>query len=86
MQWAGDALFSTEHSVPRKAEAIHHFKSLISPGAMSYTLLPAFRRQMQADFCEFQASLVYEMSSRTVRKVTQRNPISNKQKQANKTR
>ena len=32
------------------------------------------------DLCEFEASLVYKMTSRTARAVTQRNPVSkNKQ-------
>ena len=36
-------------------------------------LIPAFRRQRQADLCEFKASLVYKVSSsRTARAVTQR--------------
>ena len=43
-------------------------------------LIPALRRQMQADLCEFEASLVYRASSRTVRAVTQRNSVSKKQK------
>ena len=41
-------------------------------------LVPALRRQRQADLCE--ASLVYRMSSRTAW-ATQRNPILKKQKQ-----
>jgi hypothetical protein len=32
------------------------------------------RRQRQVDLCEFKASLVYRVSSRTV-KATQRNPV-----------
>ena len=43
------------------------------------TLIPALRRQKQVDFCEFEASLVYSVSSRTVM-ATQRN----KTKQTNK--
>ena len=38
-------------------------------------LIPAFRKQRQADLCE--ASLVYRASSRTAR-VTQRNPVFKK--------
>jgi hypothetical protein len=37
-------------------------------------LNPALSRQRQADLCEFKASLVYRVSSRTVR-TTQRNPV-----------
>ena len=39
------------------------------------SLIPALRGQRQADICEFQASLVYKLSSRTTR-ATQRNPAS----------
>jgi hypothetical protein len=38
-------------------------------------LILALRRQSQADLCEFKASLVYRVSSKTVR-ATQRNPVS----------
>ena len=37
-------------------------------------LIPALRRQRQVDLCEFEASLVYRVSSRTAR-ATQRNPV-----------
>ena len=37
-------------------------------------LIPALRRQRQADLCEFDASLVYRAASRTVR-ATQRKPV-----------
>ena len=36
------------------------------------------------DLCEFQASLVYRVSSGTARVVTQRNPISKNQKKKKK--
>jgi hypothetical protein len=39
-------------------------------------LIPALRRQRQVDLCDFETSLVYKSSSRTVRVVTQRNPVS----------
>jgi hypothetical protein len=42
-------------------------------------LIPALRKQRQADLCEFQVSLVYRVSYRTVR-ATQRNPILKSQK------
>jgi hypothetical protein len=46
-------------------------------------VLPALRRQRQADLCEFEASLVYRVSSRTGR-ATQRNPVcKNKNKNQN---
>jgi hypothetical protein len=41
-------------------------------------------KQRQADLCEFEASLVYRVSSRTAR-ATLRNPISNKTRK-NKTK
>jgi hypothetical protein len=37
-------------------------------------IIPALRRQRQADLCEFKASLVYRASFRTD-KDTQRNPV-----------
>jgi hypothetical protein len=43
-------------------------------------LIPALGRQRQAEFCEFKASLVYRVSSRTAR-ATQRDLVLNKQKQ-----
>jgi hypothetical protein len=45
-------------------------------------LIPELGRQRQVDLCVFEASLVYRVSSRTVR-ATQRNRIS---KDKNKTR
>ena len=45
-------------------------------------LIPALERQGQADLCEFEASLLYSVSSRTARAVTpvaQRNPVSKNQ-------
>jgi hypothetical protein len=45
-------------------------------------LIPALGRQQQAD-SEFEASLVYRVSSRTAR-ATQRNPVSKKQKKERK--
>jgi hypothetical protein len=41
-------------------------------------VVPALGRQRQEDLCEFEASLVYRVSSRTAR-ATQRNPVLNKQ-------
>jgi hypothetical protein len=37
-------------------------------------LIPAFKRQRQVDLCEFEASLVYKMSSRTARAVIEEKP------------
>ena len=44
-------------------------------------LIPALRRQRQVDFCEFEASLVYRVSSRTAGAVTQRKSVSKTNKQ-----
>ena len=41
--------------------------------------VPVFGRQRQADLCEFEASLAYRVSSRTMRS-TQRNPASIKER------
>ena len=49
-------------------------------------MIPAPRRQRQADFCEFKTSLVYSGSSRTTMS-TKRNPVSkNKTKQTKERR
>ena len=42
-------------------------------------LIPALGSQRQVDLCEFEASLVYKGGSRIAR-ATQRNPVSEKQK------
>jgi hypothetical protein len=47
-------------------------------------LISAFRRQRQAELCEFKVNLVYKMSSRTAR-ATKRNPVL-KKKNKNKKR
>ena len=46
-------------------------------------LIPALWRQRQVDLCEFEASLIYRVSSRTA-KVTQRNTFSNNKNKTNK--
>ena len=38
-------------------------------------LIPALGKQRQVDLCEFKASLVYQVSSRIARTVTQRNHV-----------
>lgn len=46
-------------------------------------LIPAFRRQRQADLNKFEASLVYRASSRIAR-AAQRNPASEKEEKKEK--
>jgi hypothetical protein len=46
-------------------------------------LLPVLGRQRQEDLCEFEASLVYIMSSRTARAIW-RDPISKEKKKRKK--
>ena len=51
-------------------------------------LIPALGRQRQADLSELEANLVYIVSSRTAKTITQRNPVfktkTNKTKQKKK--
>ena len=55
-------------------------KATIRPQAWRYAvLISALGRQRQAELCEFEASLVYRVSSRTS-KITYRNPVSNNNK------
>ena len=51
---------------------------------VEHTLIPALRRQGQADLCEFEASLVYRASSWIGSKATQKNPVSKNKKQNKK--
>jgi hypothetical protein len=56
--WKAGLVFSLSPA----SDCAQHTKKLIKAG---YTpLIPAFRRQRQIDLCEFQASLVYIVSSR----------------------
>lgn len=43
-------------------------------------LIPAFKRQRQVDLWMFVGSLAYNASFRTVRAVTQRNPVAKKKR------
>ena len=53
-------------------------------------LIPVLRRQRRADLCEFKVSLLYKVSSRSARAVTQRDLVSknktNKKKERKKER
>ena len=48
------------------------------------SLIPALRRQRQVDLSEFEASLVYKMSSRIAKTVSQRNLVPKKHKKREK--
>jgi hypothetical protein len=54
-------------------------ESRTKPGMVATHLIPALVRQRQVDLSEFEASLVYRVSSRTAR-ATQRNPVLKKNK------
>ena len=54
-----------------------NFKAIRIEREGAALLIPAHLRQKQADLCEFEACLVYRVSSRTAR-ATQRNPVSKK--------
>ena len=53
---------------------------------MRTPLIPAHGRQRQVDLSEFEASLIYKASLRTVRTVKQRNPVLTNQKGKKKER
>ena len=77
-------LSSTAGTWGTHIQAIIYTKNKVSSRAVWHTpLTPALERQRQADLCEFEGSLVYRVSSRTVR-ASQRNPVlrkpTNKQK------
>jgi hypothetical protein len=57
---------------------------MCKPGVLAHAFIPALRKQRQVDLWEFQASLVYRVSSRTARTLYRKNPVSkqNKTKQA----
>ena len=52
----------------------------LSQVVMAHSLIPALGRQRLVDLCEFEACLVYRVSSRTGFKATQRNHILKKEK------
>ena len=63
-----------------EARKIQVTRGLQSGMVVHTWLSPAFRRKRQVDLWEYEASLVYKVSSRTARVVTQRNSVSKKQK------
>jgi hypothetical protein len=52
-----------------------HFKSITPPGVVAHTFNPSTRWGRGRQISEFEASLVYKVSSRIAR-VIQRNPVS----------
>ena len=76
-----ELLCSIKHLNWKKIE-FYKRKRSFSQAGMAHTFNPSTWRQRQADLCEFEVSLVYRVSSRTVRD-TQRNAVS---KQTNKQR
>ena len=62
-------------------------KCLILAGWWWHTpLIPALRRKRQADLCEFEASLVYRVSSRTGSKATEKPCLKKQNTKQNKQR
>lgn len=51
------------------------FRKRRLPGKVAHALIPALKKQRQGDLCEFEVSLVYKANSKTVRTVTQRDPV-----------
>ena len=49
-------------------------------------LISELRRQRQVDLCEFEANPIYQVSPRAAKTVTERNPVSKKQKNKKKER
>jgi len=46
-----------------------------------HTFIPAFRRQRQADLCEFKANLLYRLSSRTAKATQKKTYLEKNQKE-----
>lgn len=53
---------------------------------MHEPLIPACRKQRQAEFCEFETSLAHRASSRAARAVTQRDLVLKQNKRNKQTR
>ena len=61
-----------------------HLEKHILAGRWCTPLIPALEKQRQVDLYNFEASLVYRVSSRTARMISQRNPVlKNKTKSPN---
>lgn len=59
-----------------KFQIYFDYKTIPSIQWWYITLMPAFERQRQVYFYEFQASMFYRSTSRIARIVTQRKPVS----------
>ena len=68
-----------ESSIPVEDHALNILK--IAGLWWRMPLIPALERQKQADLCEFKSSLIYKVSSRTARAVSQRSPVLKNQRQ-----
>jgi hypothetical protein len=55
------------------------YKNIAQPGVVAHAFNPSTREAEAGGFLEFEASLVYKVSSRTARAI-QRNPVSKNQK------
>jgi hypothetical protein len=58
---------------------------VVTQAVMVHTLMPALGKQRQINLCEFKASLVYRVNSKTA-KATQRNSVSKNKTKQNKTK
>ena len=65
-------------------KGIRHFKINTCCAWWHMFLIPALRMQTQADLCEFTASLVYRVSSRTGRAIQRHPALKEKQNKTKK--
>jgi hypothetical protein len=56
----------------------------LQPGGVVTPLIPALRRQRQANLCESEASLIYRASCKTARAKTDKPYLDNKKTKQNK--
>ena len=74
--------YSAQTGIGTTALPYHYFyaQEVRKPGGGTGLLIPALRRQRQADLCEFEASLIYRGTSKTV-SVTHRDILSPKEEE-----